>query len=751
MAETTEETEQKEHSLKIRPVESLSDEEARAERARLEQTIADADHCYHSQDNPTLSDAAYDTLRERLKKIDERQKKEEKDKNTNKRKHQSTASVLDSLGAPPKTGFVEVRHPKPMLSLNNAFSEEDVARFLNGIRRDLKLDSDAGIPVLVEPKIDGVSASLHYRHGEFVCGATRGDGKRGENVTANLRTVRDIPQRIASSHRKSALDFLEVRGEIYIAKEDFRLLCEEQEEKGEKVFANARNAAAGTLRQLDAAVTASRPLRFLAWGVGAFSDGDTGDTGDTAARLPHVSTAHEQMLLLAEAGLPTVETTVCEDEAAIWRCYLKMSAQREDWSFEADGLVYKANNLRWQALLGEGSHHPLWAVAHKFPERRVSTRVLAIEVQVGRSGVLTPVAHLQPVRVGGVSVSRATLHNKEELQRKDIRVGDWVEVVRAGGVIPKVERVLFEKRLKVRGSSFVFPEHCPACGAAVQRSEGYVALRCTNRSCAAQRVARLRHFASRLAFDLEGLGERSIALFCEQGLLEEVADIFALGKAENRKKILELEGWQEKSLGNLLDVIERRRRSVFSRVLYGLGIPSVGITRAREIAERASRRASKKSCSFRNFFEGMQGEVSEDLIGLYGLTAEEVMVIPRYFDDIANASAVEALLEEIEVMDEEVDVGNVTESALTGKTLVFTGTLVKFGRNQARKFAERAGARVVVGLSGGVDYLVVGEKPGSKIRVAGELGVEVMDENKFLEMCGQGAGGEEEEGHGMLI
>ena len=656
-----------------------------------------------------------------------------------------------SLKAELKAEFGDVRHPKPMLSLNNAFSAEDVARFLNGIRRDLKLASDAAVAVLVEPKIDGVSASLHYRRGEFVCGATRGDGKQGENVTLNLRTIQDIPQRI-----ESALDFLEVRGEVYIEKKKFRLLCEEQQQKGEKVFANARNAAAGTLRQLDASVAASRPLRFQAWGVGAFSQDARQD--NRKAKLPLASTAEEQMQLLAAMGLPIVKTFLCEDEAALSRTYFEQCARREDLLFEADGLVYKANSLRWQALLGEGSHHPLWAVAHKFPERRVTTRVLAIEVQVGRSGVLTPVAHLQPVMAGGVSVARATLHNEEELRRKDIRIGDWVEIVRAGGVIPKVERVLLEKRPKNKkqtggkndgevSASFVFPRHCPACGSAVQRSEGYVALRCMNRSCSAQRVARLRHFSSKLAFDLEGLGEKSIALFCEQGLLAEVGDIFALGREENRKKILGLEGWQEKSLGSLLDVIERRRRIVFSRVLYGLGIPSVGVTRAREIAERAG----LKGCSFRNFFEAMLGEVSEDTIGLYGLTAEEIIVIPRYFAEVANASAVEALLDEIEVTDEEVGVENTRRSALTGKTLVFTGSLVRFGRNQARKFAERAGARVVVGLSGGVDYLVVGEKPGSKVRIAGELGVEVMDEDRFLEMCGQGEEGGQEETQGNLI
>ena len=310
-------------------------------------------------------------------------------------------------------------------------------------------------------------------------------------------------------------------------------------------------------------------------------------------------------------------------------------------------------------------------------------------------------------------------------------------------------------------ASFVFPKRCPVCGSRVRRSEGYVALRCTNRACSAQRVARLRHFASRLAFDLEGLGEKSIALFCEQGLLEEVADIFSLRKAEHQKKILGLEGWQEKSLGNVLDVIERRRRIVFSRVLYGLGIPSVGVTRAREIAARAL----QKGRSFRDFFEGMRGEIAidnkdkkaeqnreEDRVGLYGLTAEEAFVIPRYFAEEANASALQSLLGEIEVMDEEVEAESVGKSILTGKTLVFTGSLARFGRNQARKFAERAGARVVTGLSGSVDYLIVGEKPGSKARLAGELGVEVMDEGRFLEMCGQGVEEEgEEEGQGMLM
>ena len=729
--------------LESRPVESLSAKEARAEQARLERQIRNANDRYHSQDDPDLSDAAYDALRERLRKLEAG------------RNDPPLDSVLDALGAPPKAGFAEVRHSKPMLSLNNAFSEEDVARFLNGIRRDLKLASDAAVALLVEPKIDGVSANLHYRQGEFVCGATRGDGKQGENVTANLRTLQDIPQRI-----ESALEFLEVRGEVYIEKEDFRLLCQEQEEKGEKVFANARNAAAGSLRQLDATVTASRPLRFQAWGIGAFSE------NGAEAQLPRASSAEEQMLLLAKAGFPIVKTFLCHDEAAVWQRYRELCAQREDLPYEADGLVYKTNSLRWQALLGEGSHHPLWAVAHKFPERRVETRVLGIEVQVGRSGVLTPVAHLQPVMVGGVSVSRATLHNEEELRRKDIRIGDWVEVVRAGGVIPKVERVLSEKRLEDDSkisASFVFPKRCPVCGSRVRRSEGYVALRCTNRACSAQRVARLRHFASRLAFDLEGLGEKSIALFCEQGLLEEVADIFSLRKAEHQKKILGLEGWQEKSLGNVLDVIERRRRIVFSRVLYGLGIPSVGVTRAREIAARAL----QKGRSFRDFFEGMRGEIAidnkdkkaeqnreEDRVGLYGLTAEEAFVIPRYFAEEANASALQALLGEIEVMDEEVEAESMGKSILTGKTLVFTGSLARFGRNQARKFAERAGARVVTGLSGSVDYLVVGEKPGSKARLAGELGVEVMDEGRFLEMCGQGVEEEEEgeeEGQGMLI
>ena len=749
-------------------------EKKHAEIKLLTEQIQRADKLYHSEDAPEIDDASYDALKKRLEQITKISNSDAKAKDT------QADLLIDSIGAKARDGFAEVRHRKAMLSLNNAFSENDVERFINGIRRDLKLAKDTPVPMLAEPKIDGLSASLHYLNGRLICGATRGDGRKGENVTENLRTITDIPQKIDNS-----IEFLEVRGEVYIPKKAFRKLCEKQQQKGEKIFANARNAAAGALRQLDARITASRPLHFRAWGIGVIELKEKAQKDyfyrSSLEKLAKATSAYQQLKAIEKMGCPIVEAKVCKNEEELFIYFQKLYKRREQIDYEMDGVVYKINDLAQQNALGEGNHHPLWAIAHKFPEIHVKTKVTEIEVQVGRTGVLTPIAVLTPVMVGGVVVTRASLHNEEELKRKDVRIGDWVEIVRAGGVIPKVQKVIIEKSGKeVDKTPFEFPRVCPACGSPVRKLEGYVALRCENRECSAQRIARLRHFASREAFDIEGLGEKSLTVFCLEGLLSEPHHIFQLHREDARKKILALEGWQNKSLSKLLAMIEQRRRMPFELLLYALGIPSVGATRAREIAVRAR----LKKLTFSNLIEqarkvalevefdrlaknneknnqkatskGAQNALQknilsasqidsqkksaerEEFIENYALTLEEADEIPKFFSDIKNYNALEALLKEVEIAELE---GGTTEpaamaaTALSGKTLVFSGTFEAFGRNQARKLAERAGARVVIALAKTTDYLVIGDKPGSKVRKAQEAEVTVIDEARFLEMC----------------
>lgn len=716
-----------------------------AEIERLQKQIERANHLYHAQNSPEIDDAAYDALRKQLAKLVSLSKTEQSQQ----------ASPLVAVGAKPRVGFGEVQHRKAMLSLNNAFTKTDVLRFINGVRRDLKISESTALELIAEPKIDGLSASLHYHKGELVCGATRGDGLKGENVTANIRTIKDIPKKI-----KDVAEFLEVRGEVFIPNDAFKKLCQSQKEKGEKVFANARNAAAGALRQLDPSITATRPLRFLAWGIGALTIGKeksrSGEMQKLTEELKQKPSAYEQLTILRNIGLPIVEARVCTNEEDLFIYFQQLSERRDSINYEIDGVVYKINSSTQQSMLGEGSHHPLWAIAHKFPETCVRTSVQSIEVQVGRSGVLTPVAILAPVMVGGVMVSRASLHNEEELRRKDVRVGDWVEVVRAGGVIPKIQKVLLDKRA-TESIAFTLPRVCPSCGSPVRRTAGYVALRCELRDCPAQRIARLRHFTAREAFDIEGLGEKSLTLFCKVGLLKEPHDIFNLHKEEAPKRILALEGWQEKSLNKLLEMIAQRRRMPFATVLYALGIPSIGVTRAREISIRARLKRQKfndlveqatilahdmrqTKASLDKITQDANAPEAEKFIETYDLTREELIEIPRFFANNENKTAVDMLLREVEVIELQ-DVGSIdadrANSELSGKSIVFSGSLARFGRNQARKMAERAGARTVTSLTHSTDYLVVGEKPGSKMKKAEEAGIAVIDEVEFIRMCGQ--------------
>ena len=756
--------------IKMRKVAKMTtqqkQEKKRAEIKLLSKQIQRADKLYHSEDAPEIDDASYDALKKRLAQITKLSSSKALAK-------EAQADLLsNSVGAKGREGFAEVRHRKVMLSLNNAFSEKDVERFINGIRRDLKLEKNAPVPILAEPKIDGLSATLHYQDGELICGATRGDGRKGENVTENLRTIHDIPQKIGG-----IAGFLELRGEVYIPKKAFQKLCQKQQQKGEKVFANARNAAAGALRQLDARITAARQLHFRAWGIGLVEinakNQESYSYRNSLEKLAKATSAYQQLKIIEKIGCPIVEAKLCKNEEELFLYFQKLYKRREKIDYEMDGVVYKLDDVAQQNALGEGNHHPLWAIAHKFPEIHVKTQVTEIEVQVGRSGALTPVAILKPVMVGGVLVTRASLHNQEELKRKDVRIGDWVELVRAGGVIPKVLKVILEKRGKeVDKKPFQLPRLCPACGEPVRKLEGYVALRCGNRDCPAQKIARLRHFASREAFDIEGLGEKSLALFCQEGLLKEPHHIFKLHKEDTRRKILALEGWLDKSLNNLIDMIEKRRRMPFQTILYALGIPSVGATRAREIALRAS----LKKQTFKNLVEQARrvamevgsdrlnksnaknnqntlqkdildtqqsnepkkSIVLEEFIENYALTLEEAAEIPKFFGDIDNCNALEKLLLEVEVVELQDSTNEQDAIALThlsGKTLVFSGTFEAFGRNQARKMAERAGARVTTALAKSTDYLVTGEKPGSKVKKAQDAKINLINESEFLEMC----------------
>lgn len=680
--------------------------EAAAEMAKLAQEIAHHDVLYHQKDSPEISDAAYDALRNRYRALHEAFP------------HLAPKDDPETrVGASPAAAFSKVAHSVPMLSLNNAFSDEDVEDFTTRIRRFLQLPEATDLTFMAEPKIDGLSASLRYEKGQLVMAATRGDGTTGENITANVRTIKDVPHQLQAPYPS----VVELRGEIYLDRPDFMQLNARREKEGEAAFANPRNAAAGSVRQLDSSITASRPLKFFAYALGECSD-----------VLPQTQQDIRQRIQQWGFQL-NGPSRLCQNTRELLAYYHELESHRHALPFDIDGVVYKINPLDWQERLGFVSRAPRWAIAHKFAAEKAETRLNKIIIQVGRTGVLTPVAELEPVTVGGVVVSRATLHNEDEIARKDIREGDIVYLQRAGDVIPQITGVDLKQRPTVT-AAFQFPDHCPECGSLAIREDGVVARRCTGGLiCPAQAVERLRHFTSRLAFNIEGLGDQRIMELWQEKLIHAPADIFRL---KNHATLLEKrEGWGEKSVQKLLDAIEARRTIPLDRFIYALGIRQVGEATAKLLARHYRsltnwRQAMKEA-------QHVESEARQDLDSIEQIGPSMVQDIVTFFEEKHNLEALDELDKELSVSDYENRVTH-KSSPLAGKTIVFTGTLTSMSRSEAKAKAESMGANVSGSVSAKTDYVVVGEDAGSKAKKAQELGVTVLSESEWIKMAEAG-------------
>jgi DNA ligase (NAD+) len=700
-----------------KPPDELSQAEAAAELGRLAREIAHHDELYHAEDAPEISDAAYDELRARNAAIEARFPGLVRGDSPSKR-----------IGAAPVEAFGKVRHAVPMLSLGNAFAEEDVVDFVARVRRFLGLAADAPVPVTAEPKIDGLSISLRYELGQLVQASTRGDGSEGENVTANVMTIKQIPRSLKG---KDVPDLIEARGEIYLAHADFEKLNAEQAAAGAKIFANPRNAAAGSLRQLDASITARRPLRFFAYAWGA------------ASSLP-ADTQHGVYKAFGRWGLPLNPLLeLCKSTDEMLAFYRRIGLDRASLGYDIDGVVYKVDRLDWQSRLGFVSRAPRWAIAHKFPPQEAVTRLNDIEIQVGRTGALTPAAKLEPVTVGGVVVSSATLHNEDEIARKDLRIGDTVIVRRAGDVIPQIVGIVPEKRPKGL-KPYKFPVVCPACGSHAVREvhektgKADVVRRCTGGLiCPAQAKERLKHFVSRNAFDIEGLGEKQIELFYDEGRIMQPADIFTLQKRDARlpedKRLIAKKGFGETSVGKLFASIDARRKIGLDRFIFALGIRHVGETTARDLAKALGSIEAFRAAAEGVAKGGKDSEAYRDLDNIEGIGETVVDALIDFFDEPHNVRALADLLKEVEV---QPFARETAASPVTDKTVVFTGSLERMTRPEAKAQAERLGAKVAGSVSKKTDYVVAGSDAGSKLSKARELGVTVLTEDEWLALIG---------------
>src|SRR5271157_4738848 len=687
---------------KARPKLTLA--KARAEHARLGAEIAEHDRRYHGEDAPTISDAEYDELRRRYTALEEAFPA-----------LAGADSANRKVGATPSEKFAKVRHAVPMLSLGNIFADEEVEEFCTRVRRFLGLSDGARLDFVAEPKIDGLSCNLRYENGELVRAATRGDGYEGEDVTANVRTVQSIPHRLRSAPR-----IFEARGEVYMRHADFEALNARQAEAGKPVFANPRNFAAGSLRQLDPRITASRPLAFFAYAWGEVSE-------------PFATTQLGAIQAMRRFGLPTNPLTkLCRSAAEMLAHYRMIEAERANLGYDIDGVVYKVDDLALQQRLGFVSRSPRWAVAHKFPAERATTVLEGIEIQVGRTGALTPVAKLAPVTVGGVVVQNATLHNEDEIARKDIRVGDTVIVQRAGDVIPQILGHLPEKR-PASSAPYIFPATCPVCDSHAVREMNPktgkldAVRRCTGGLiCPAQMVERLRHFVSRLAFDIEGLGEKHIQAFFEEGRIRAPADIFTLKARDgiSLTSLAEKEGWGAQSAANLFAAIAARRTISLERFIFALGIRHVGETTAKLLA--------KSFGSLEHLRHAMADphalERLNEIDGIGDVVAQSIV---DFFQEPHNLDVIANLTRELTVEDYTPDI---VSSKLAGATVVFTGKLERFTRDEAKAQAERLGAKVAASVSKNTLYLVAGPGAGSKLKKAEELGVKVLSEDEWLDL-----------------
>jgi DNA ligase (NAD+) len=678
---------------------TISEADAANELMRLAKAIAYHNRRYHAEDAPEISDAEYDALVRRNAEL-------EAAFPHLIRPDSPSRQVGHEVAASPLT---KVTHEVRMMSLDNAFADEDVADFVARVRRFLALPEDAAVAMTAEDKIDGLSCSLRYEHGRLVRAATRGDGQVGEDVTANVATIADIPQTL----RGNVPDVFEVRGEVYMAKADFVALNAAQEARGDKVFANPRNAAAGSLRQKDPSVTASRPLRFFAHGWGA------------ASAVPG-ATQREVMAAIEAWGVPVSPLLVrCDSVEQMLAHYRSIEHQRADLAYDIDGVVYKVDRLDWQERLGFVAKAPRWGIAHKFPAERAETTLEAIDIQVGRTGKLTPVGRLKPVSVGGVVVSNVTLHNRDEIARLGLRVGDRVVLQRAGDVIPQVVENLTRETPR---EAYPFPDHCPECGSEAVAEEGEVDVRCTGGLiCPAQRVERLKHFVSRAALDIEGLGEKSIIEFFELGWLESPADVFRL--RGRRSELVGREGWKDKSVDNLLTAIEAKRAPDAARLLFGLGIRHVGAVTARDLLKRFTTLER-----LREVAEAAQGgdtEALADLTGIDGIGPAVAEALGDFFHEPHNVAVWEDLLSEVTPPPYVVET---KDSAVAGKTVVFTGALETMSRDEAKAQAERLGAKAAGSVSAKTDLVVAGPGAGSKLKKAQELGIAVIDEAAWAEI-----------------
>ena len=697
-------------------VDVLTEAQARDELARLAETLRAADLAYHAEDTPRISDAEYDALKQRNAAIEAQFPHLKRDD-----------SPSDRVGAPPAERFEKVRHSQRMLSLGNAFSDAELDAFVAGIRRYLGLDAYAALTFTAEPKIDGVSLALRYVRGRLVQAATRGDGETGENVTANARMIGEIPARL-----DDAPELLEVRGEVYMAHADFAALNARQSEAGDKTFANPRNAAAGSLRQLDAEVTRARPLRFLAYGWGALSE----PLADTQMG------ALERLGALGFAINPL--TRRCASDEELHAAYRDIEQRRATLGYDIDGVVYKIDDLALQDRLGFRSTTPRWAIARKFPAELAWTRLEKIDIQVGRTGTLSPVARLAPVTVGGVVVSNATLHNEDYIAArdaagnpirdgKDIREGDWVEVYRAGDVIPKIRDVDLARR-PGGAAPFEFPRHCPECGAEAVREVGDAARRCTGGLiCPAQAVERLKHFVSRGALDIEGLGAKQVEALYRDGWIAEPADIFTLEArfGSGPRQLRNREGWGEKSAQNLFRAIEASRRVPLHRLIFALGIRHVGESAAALLARHYGSWAAFEGAMDRA--EIGQGPEWDSLLSIDGVGSVLAEALITAFHQPAERASIDRLAAEIEI--EDAAATGPADSSVAGKTIVFTGTLERMTRAEAKARAEALGARVAGSVSAKTDIVVAGPGAGSKAKKASELGVEVIDEEAWLALA----------------
>jgi DNA ligase (NAD+) len=692
-------------------VDAMTERQAKREHARLEAEIKRHDEAYYAKDAPTVSDADYDGLRRRYNDIEAKF---------------PDLRTLDSLsrkvGATPSRGFAKVRHAVPMLSLDNAFNEQDVVDFVGRIRRFLNLKEDAPLIFTAECKIDGLSMNLRYEKGELVSAATRGDGAEGEDVTANIKTMKDVPNTLKS---RGVPDICEVRGEVYMTKADFLELNKKQAAAGKQLYVNPRNTAAGSLRQLDPSITASRPLRFFAYAWGEMSE------------MPS-ETQSGMLKWFKSAGFYTNPLwKVCKSTDELLAFHHDIGLKRAELEYDIDGVVYKVDRLDWQNRLGFVSRTPRWATAHKFAAEKAATIVRDIEIQVGRTGALTPVAKLEPVTVGGVVVQNATLHNQDEIERLGVRIGDTVTIQRAGDVIPQVVGVVQEKP---RGPKpYAFPKKCPCplhtdvVRETIAGGEQGARAHCTGEfACPFQRIEHLRHFVSRRAFDIEGLGEKQIELFYENEWVREPAEIFTLEKRDKKINLRAVEGYGETSVGNLYAAIETRRQISLERFIYALGIRHVGETTAVALARGYGSWPAFHDAALKVAKGDEEAKTEMDALDQIGETVIEA--VADYFGETHNRKMVERLVDQVTIADAEQPR---VDSPVAGKTVVFTGSLEKMTRDEAKAMAERLGAKVSGSVSKKTDYVVAGPGAGSKLAEAKKHGVSTLTEDEWFDLVGR--------------